>query len=122
MSASWTYLTVQFTDGGGLTARQKGTALALQIGANFDADGNPETGSENYCLSGPWVQWLVRPVEGRDDSGARAVLVPGQADAGEWWTIGLNPAWPGHDGALAALQAAGVVRLPSTPSNVYAGE
>lgn len=102
---------VQFTDEP--TAR----AMATQLGVDFPQDGAIPSGNGNYAMHAPMqAPWATAPVY--DVAGD--VTTPGVAEAGYWALLRLNMEWIGYADTLAAIEEAGVRRVPAAPPVVWA--
>jgi hypothetical protein len=87
-------------------------ALAIQLGADFPADGSITTGNANYALVSPIVEWVTPP------TGEEA----GVAMPGYWAMVRFNLATAEGAAAHAAFTATPYNVARENPSNVFAGE
>lgn len=92
-------------------------AVAGQLGVDFPADGTIPTGTRNFALAAPIVEWVRQPVVER--VGEEVVTVdPGEARDGYWAMLRFNTDWPGYVAAMAAL--APYLQSIESPCNVFA--
>lgn len=92
-------------------------ALAAQLGIESLPDDSLSTGNHHFALQAiAPAPWETPPV--LDDEGE--VITPGVRMPGLWFMGRINDAWAGAAQAMAALQAAGVLRELVDPPVVFA--